>query len=216
MGFNAVVTLKLMDCPLLTLLLLTIFCHLPTNFVAMGKFWDSIQPVHQTFIEKQMMFFTGTAPLRADGHVNLSPKGLDSFRVLSPTRVAYMDMIGSGNETSAHLLENSRITFMFCAFDGPPNILRLYGNGYTVLPGDAEWAEMANQFEVLPNTRQFILATIYKVQTSCGFNVPLYKYTGERDHATKWAEKKGTEGLKEYVQEKNRLSLDGLPTALGL
>ncbi len=182
----------------------------------MGKFSDSIQPVHQAFIEKQKMFFTGSAPLSGEGHINISPKGLDSFRVLSSTRVAYMDMIGSGNETSAHLLENGRITFMFCAFDGPPNILRLYGKGYTVLPGSAEWGELADYFEVLPNTRQFMVANIYKVQTSCGFNVPFYEYTGERDHATKWAAKKGSEGLKDYVLEKNQISLDGLPTAISL
>lgn len=182
----------------------------------MGKFWDSIQPIHQVFIEKQKMFFTGSAPLNSDGHVNISPKGLDSFRVLSANRVAYMDMVGSGNETSAHLLENGRITFMFCAFDGPPNILRLYGEGYTVLPGSTEWTELATRFEVLPNTRQFIVAHIYTVQTSCGFNVPLYEYAGERDHATKWAEKKGSAGLKDYVLEKNQISLDGLPTAISL
>lgn len=180
----------------------------------MGKFSDSIQPAHQAFIEKQKIFFTGSAPLGAGGHVNVSPKGLDSFRVLSPTRVAYMDIVGSGNETSAHLLENGRITFMFCAFDGPPNILRLYGRGYTVLPGDAEWEELAALFELHLATRQIIVAGIDKVQTSCGFSVPLYDYTGERDHADKWAEKKGAAGLEAYKIEKNRVSLDGLPTAL--
>lgn len=180
----------------------------------MGKFFDSIQPAHQAFIEKQKIFFTGSAPLGAGGHVNVSPKGLDSFRVLSPTRVAYMDIVGSGNETSAHLLENGRITFMFCAFDGPPNILRLYGRGYTVLPGDAEWEELAALFELRLTTRQIIVAGIDKVQTSCGFSVPLYDYTGERDHADKWAEKKGAAGLEAYKIEKNRVSLDGLPTPL--
>lgn len=180
----------------------------------MGKFFDSIQPAHQAFIEKQKIFFTGSAPLSADGHVNVSPKGLDSFRMLSPNRVAYMDIVGSGNETSAHLLENGRITFMFCAFDGPPNILRLYGQGYTVLPGDREWDELAALFELRLATRQIIVADIHKVQTSCGFSVPLYEYTGERDHADKWAEKKGTAGLEAYKMEKNRVSLDGLPTAL--
>jgi hypothetical protein len=180
----------------------------------MGKFHDSMQGHHKEFIEKQRMFFVATAPLSAEGHINLSPKGLDSFRVLSPTKVAYMDLIGSGNETSAHLLENKRITFMFCAFDGPPNILRLYGNGYSVLPADKDWDSLSALF--LPNiaTRQIIVADIYKVQTSCGYSVPLYEYTGERDHADKWAEKKGIEGLQVYQQEKNLVSLDGLPTAL--
>ena len=180
----------------------------------MGKFFDCIQPAHQVFIEKQKMFFTATAPLSSEGHVNLSPKGLDSFRVLSPTLVAYMDIVGSGNETSAHLLENGRITFMFCAFDGPPNILRLYGRGYTVLPGDAEWPELAPHFNLVLATRQIIVADIDKVQTSCGFSVPLYTYKGERDHAQKWAENKGAEGLEKYKSEKNLVSLDGLPTAL--
>ena len=180
----------------------------------MGKFHTSIQDNHVDFILAQHMFFVSTAPLHADGHINLSPKGLNSFKVLSSTRVAYMDIVGSGNETSAHMLENGRITFMFCAFDGPPNILRLYGKGATVLPGHAEWQQLSAHFQLLPATRQIIVADISKVQTSCGFSVPYYSYTGERDHAHKWAEKKGAEGLEEYKQEKNRISIDGLPTAL--
>lgn len=160
------------------------------------------------------MFFVSTAPLGADTHINLSPKGMDSFRVLSANKVAYMDIVGSGNETSAHILENGRITFMFCAFSGPPNILRLYGKGYTVLPGDAEWAELSGHFDLHMATRQLIVAAIEKVQTSCGFSVPLYQYKGERDHADKWAAKKGIDGLEAYKKEKNLLSMDGLPTAL--
>lgn len=180
----------------------------------MGKFHTSILDQHKEFISRQKMFFVASAPLSAEGHVNLSPKGLDSFRVLSSTRVAYMDIVGSGNETSAHILENGRITFMFCAFDGPPNILRLYGKGRTVLPGDADWNELAALFELPLATRQIIVADIHKVQTSCGFGVPLYAYTGERDHSHKWAEKKGAEGLEAYKQEKNLVSIDGLPTPL--
>jgi hypothetical protein len=180
----------------------------------MGKFFNSIHGQHKTFIEKQKMFFVGSAPLSADGHVNLSPKGLDCFRILSDTRVMYMDIIGSGNETSAHILENGRITLMFCAFEGPPLILRLYGNGYTVLPGDAKWPELSKSFDLLPATRQIIVADVDMVQTSCGFSVPLYGYTGERDHAFKWAENKGPDGLEKYKEEKNRVSLDGLPTAM--
>jgi len=180
----------------------------------MGKFHPSIADHHKDFIESQHLFFVGTAPLNAEGHINLSPKGLDSFRILFPTRVAYMDIVGSGNETSAHILENGRITFMFCAFGGPPNILRLYGKGYTVLPGEAEWGELSSHFTLLPATRQIIVADIFRVQTSCGFGVPYYQYTGERDHSLQWAEKKGAEGLEEYKKEKNLLSLDGLPTAL--
>jgi hypothetical protein len=180
----------------------------------MGHFYDVIQEQHKVFIQKQKMFFTASAPLTADGHINLSPKGLDSFRVLSNTRVAYMDIVGSGNETSAHLIENGRITFMFCAFDGPPLILRLYGKGYTVLPDSEEWSELSSLFSLTPLTRQIIVADISMVQTSCGFSVPYYEHTGERDHAMKWAESKGAEGIEKYKEEKNRISLDGLPTAL--
>jgi hypothetical protein len=180
----------------------------------MAKFFDNILEQHKAFIEKQKMFFVSTAPLSAEGHVNLSPKGIDSFRVLSPNSVAYMDIIGSGNETSAHILENGRITLMFCAFEGPPNILRLYGSGRTVLPDDADWAQLSSLFELQLATRQIIVAEISKVQTSCGFSVPLYEYMGERDHAQKWADNKGAEGLEAYKMEKNRVSMDGLPTAL--
>ncbi len=180
----------------------------------MGKFFDNIQPPHQAFIQKQKMFFVASAPLAANGHVNLSPKGIDSFKVFENNRVAYMDIIGSGNETSAHILENGRITFMFCAFDGPPNILRLYGKGYTVLPGDEEWGGLAKHFNILLATRQIIVADIYQVQTSCGFSVPYYSYEGERDQAYKWAANKGADGLEDYKREKNLISLDGLPTAL--
>ena len=180
----------------------------------MGKFHDAIKPAHQEFISRQHIFFVSTAPLSAEGHINLSPKGLDSFRVLSDHRVGYMDLISSGNETSAHTLENGRITFMFCSFEGAPNILRLYGKGQTVLPGTKEWELFASYFTIYPSTRQIILADIDLVQTSCGYGVPLYNYAGERDIHFDWAEKKGKEGLETYMKEKNRISLDGLPTKL--
>jgi len=180
----------------------------------MARFNTQIENHHREFIESQHMFFVSTAPISGEGHINLSPKGLDSFRILSPTKVAYMDIVGSGNETSAHILENGRITLMFCAFDGPPNILRLYGKGYAVLPDDTAWFELSSHFNMLPSTRQIIVADIHKVQTSCGFGVPYYNYAGERDHSHKWAEKKGLDGLEEYKKEKNMISLDGLPTAL--
>lgn len=182
----------------------------------MGKFSTNIESAHKAFIERQKMFFVATSPLTKDGHINLSPKGHDCFRVLAPNKVAYLDTIGSGNETSAHILENGRITFMFCAFDGPPNILRLYGKGYTILPTDSEWSSYIAHFPDLPATRQIIVADIYKVQTSCGFSVPLYEYTGERDHAAKWADRKGVAGLEQYKKEKNSVSMDGLPTKLGV
>lgn len=182
----------------------------------MGKFHDSIKPAHRAFIEKQHIFFVCTAPLSADGHVNLSPKGLDCFRVLSDNQVGYMDLISSGNETSAHTLENGRITLMFCSFEGAPLILRLYGKGRAVLPDSEEWVRFAPQFTIYPSTRQLILADISLVQTSCGFGVPLFSYEGERDIHFDWADKKGKEGLQEYLEEKNLVSLDGLPTDWGL
>jgi hypothetical protein len=182
----------------------------------MGKFHESISDEHRAFIERQHIFFVSTAPLSADGHINLSPKGVDCFRVLSPNRVAYMDLISSGNETSAHTLENGRITLMFCAFEGNPNILRLYGKGQTVLPGDAGWQALCSHFKIYPSTRQIIVTDVSKVQTSCGFGVPLYEYVGERDHHFKWAEQRGPAALETYQQEKNLRSLDGLPTSLAL
>lgn len=181
----------------------------------MGKENEFITDEQREYIDQQKMFFVCTAPLSGDGHINLSPKGFDCFRVLSPTKVGYLDIIGSGNETSAHLLENGRITFMFCSFDGPPKILRLYGKGYSVLPGDEEWKELSKAFTIHPATRQIIVADIFKVKKSCGFGVPFYNYEGERDHAFKWAENKGEEGLQEYKKEKNMVSMDGLPTPIG-
>lgn len=179
----------------------------------MGKFHESILPAHREFIRKQHLFFVSTAPLTGEGRINISPKGLDTFRVLSDKQVAYLDFIGSGNETSAHTLENGRITLMFCAFQGPPNILRLYGKGFTVLPETEAWATYAPHFEAYPNARQIIVADIDLVGTSCGYGVPLYEYQGERSIMFDWAEKKGADGMAEYIQQKNLKSLDGLPTA---
>lgn len=182
----------------------------------MAKFDTAIRDHHRAFIEKQKIFFVATAPLETEGHVNLSPKGGDVFRVLDTGRVAYLDYTGSGNETSAHLLQNGRITFMFCAFDGPPNILRLYGTGSTVLPGDAGWEELSVLFAPPEGVRQIIVADIHKVQTSCGYSVPLYEHLGERDQMQKWVASKGAGGLAQYREEKNRFSIDGLPTALAV
>lgn len=182
----------------------------------MGKFHDSIKEAHKEFIESQHIFFVSTAPLSGDGRVNLSPKGLDCFRVLSDNKVGYMDLISSGNETSAHTLENGRITFMFTSFEGAPNILRLYGKGFAVLPNTEAWQEYTPHFTIYPSTRQLIIADIDLVQTSCGFGVPLFDYVGERDIHFEWAEKKGKDGLYDYVQQNNLKSLDGLATDLGL
>lgn len=182
----------------------------------MGKFHETIKPAHKEFIEKQHIFFVSTAPLSENGRVNLSPKGLDCFRVLGENKVAYMDLISSGNETSAHTLENGRITFMFCSFDKEPLIMRLYGKAFTVLKNSEKWDEYAVNFEIYPSTRQIIVAEIDLVQTSCGFGVPFFDYKGERDIHFKWADQKGEDGLKAYIQEKNLISLDGLPTDISL
>ncbi|MCS7069895.1 MAG: pyridoxamine 5'-phosphate oxidase family protein [Anaerolinea sp.] len=181
----------------------------------MGKVFDHITEEHRQVIAAQKIFFVATAPLSADGHINLSPKGMDTFRVLNSDTVAYLDLTGSGNETSAHLLENGRITFLFCAFEGRPLILRLYGQGRTILPGSGEWDEYIGLFPSLPGTRQIVLAEIERVSTSCGYGVPLMGYQGDRPQLTDWATKKGPEALAEYRREHNRRSLDGLPTALG-
>jgi len=181
----------------------------------MAKLYDQINDQHRAFIARQHLFFVSSAPLSAEGHVNLSPKGLDCFRVLSPTLVAYMDVISSGNETSAHLLENGRITLMFCAFEDSPNILRLYGKGFTVLPGDPQWESLSPHFNLIASTRQIIVADIIRVQTSCGYGVPLYEYKGEREQHFKWAETLGSAGLTAYRDEHNLTSQDGLPTPLG-
>lgn len=180
----------------------------------MAKWYDNITPELQKFIEAQHLFFVASAPLSGDGHVNLSPKGLDSFRILSPNRVAYLDFTGSGNETSAHLKENGRITFMFCAFDGPPRILRLYGQGQALRPDSEGWDELVGHFTLSLGARQIIVADIDKVQTSCGFAVPLYEYQGDRDTLNRWAEAKGEDGILDYWQEKNTCSMDGLPTSI--
>ena len=182
----------------------------------MAKTYDSITDPHREFIQAQHMFFVASAPLSASGHVNVSPKGTDTFRILSPNRVTYLDMTGSGNETSAHLLENGRITFMFCAFAGAPKILRLYGTGHTVLLGQPEWEELAPRFTIAFGFRQIIVADITRVQTSCGFGVPLYEFAADRDQMARWADAQGEDGLIEYRQQKNMSSLDGLPTALSL
>ena len=181
----------------------------------MGKTYDYVTPDLREFILAQKVFFVATAPLDAGGHVNLSPKGLDCFRVLSERRVGYLDLTGSGNETSAHLAENGRITFMFCAFDGPPNVLRLYGRGRTVLPGTPEWDALAPQFPRYPGARQVLLADIDRVMTSCGFAVPNYDFRGDRDTLVRWAETRGPEALERYRREKNARSIDGIPTPLG-
>ncbi|SDY79022.1 Pyridoxamine 5'-phosphate oxidase [Evansella caseinilytica] len=181
----------------------------------MGRIFSALLPAHEAFIKKQRLFFVGSAPLSAGGHVNLSPKGYDSLRILSPTEVAYLDLTGSGNETSAHLKENGRITFMFVAFEGDPLILRLYGKGTVILPGTAAWDDLAGHFELLPGARQMIYAKVDKVKASCGFGVPFLEYSGERETLLETSLKKGAENLAAYRQQKNAVSMDGIITPLG-
>lgn len=178
----------------------------------MAKFYPALDDNLKAFIARQHLFFVATAP--NDGRISLSPKGLDGLRVLGDQRVAYLDITGSGNETAAHLLADGRMTLMFCAFEGDPLILRLYGQGRSIKPGDAEWAALAPLFPSLPGTRQIILLDIESLQTSCGAGVPLYEYQGERVELLRWLEKKGEPGVRDYQHEKNRFSIDGLPTGL--
>jgi hypothetical protein len=178
----------------------------------MARFYPSLDARHRAFIAAQKIFFTASGT--ADSRLNLSPKGTDSLRVLSDTRVAYLDLTGSGNETAAHLRHDGRMTMMFCSFDADPLILRLYGRGYSVHRDDAAWPALRAHFPDLPAERQLIVLDVESVQTSCGYAVPLYRYAGERDTLARWADKKGPQGLLDYWREKNRVSIDGLSTGL--
>jgi len=181
----------------------------------MGKTRSMIDDVARQFIEAQHVFFVASAPLDSGGHVNLSPKGLDTFRILGPTTVAYVDFNGSGVETIAHLKENGRIVLMFCAFQGPPNIFRLYGHGRVVEAHEAEFAALADSFPTCENARSIIVIELTRVTDFCGYGVPLFKYEGEREQLFAWARHRGPEGLKAYRQEKNRRSIDELPGVAG-
>jgi len=173
----------------------------------MGEKFVSINEKHAAFIQKQQMYFVATAA--ADSRINLSPKGMDSLRILAPNRVIWLNLTGSGNETAAHLQSDSRMTIMFCAFEGPPLILRLYGAARMVLPSDKDWDALYAHFDPLPGARQIFDLTVDLVHTSCGFGVPLYNFSGQRPVLNRWAEKKGEEGIRNYWREKNSISLDG-------
>ena len=174
----------------------------------MADFFDALNDKHIAFIERQPIFFVATAA--AEARVNLSPKGMDSFRVLSPDRVAYLDVQGSGNETNAHLIADGRITIMFCAFDNPALILRLYGRGRPVLPQDADWSEHARHFELLPGTRQIFAIHVDQVQTSCGWGVPHMTLERERDTLSKYHRQHG-EDVRQAKYAVRLKSIDGLP-----
>ena len=178
----------------------------------MGTLYDTIEPKLVEFIGRQQMFFVATAA--PTGRVNVSPKGLDSFRVLGPNRVAWLNGTGSGNETAAHIGLDPRMTIMFCAFEGKPWILRLYGTARMVQPPDAEWDEVVSLFPPLDGARQVFVVDVDSCQTSCGFGVPLYDHVGQRDLMPQWAVNKGPDGIAKYQRDKNRRSLDGFDTDL--
>lgn len=180
----------------------------------MASFFPALTENHKAFIAEQHIYFVASAPLSPEGHVNLSPKGGDTLRVLSDREVAYLDFTGSGNETAAHVRENGRLTLMCCSFGAKPLILRLYGRGRVVRPGAPVWETLYGLFSPDPGVRQITILEIELVQTSCGFAVPRYAFEGHRTMLTEWAERKGPEGIRAYWLEKNRVSIDGLPTGV--
>jgi hypothetical protein len=178
----------------------------------MGRTYDAVDTKLASFILSQPVFFVATAPLGAEGHVNCSPKGnRDNLAVLDDRRVAYQDLTGSGVETIAHLRENGRIVLMFCAFEGPPRIVRLHGRGEAVEPGDPGYDELAARFPHQPGLRSVIVVDVHRISDSCGYGVPVMTFDHHRENITHWTETKGPEGLVAYRAEKNARSLDGLP-----
>lgn len=176
----------------------------------MGRAFDTITDSMQAFIERQHVFFVGTAP-SAGGRVNLSPKGYDAFRILGPNQVCYLDLTGSGAETIAHVRDNGRITFMFCAFEGKPNIVRLYGTARVISRRDAEFEEFDHRFGDHPGARSVIVADIDRTSNSCGYSVPFMDFVGDRERLNDhWAEK-SPDDMDAYWAKKNTTSIDGLP-----
>ena len=181
----------------------------------MGKQFAAMEPGHREFISRQRIFFTASAASR--GKVNVSPKDGASLRILGASRVVYLDQTGSGNETAAHLLADGRLTLMFCAFEGAPLILRLYGRGHVLARGSSDYGALLDTaFDGVESSgaRQMVVLDVDMVQTSCGFGVPLFHYAGERPTLRRWAEAKGEAGLEEYRRLKNAVSLDGFATGI--
>jgi len=179
----------------------------------MAEQFQELSPAHVEFIGRQPLFFVASAG--AEGRINVSPKGLDTLRVLAPGRIVWLNLTGSGNETAAHVLENGRMTLMFCSFEQQPQILRVYGSAAMVAPDDAErFGQYLAMFGEPPGARQFFLLDIELVTTSCGFGVPLLELARERKTRLQWASGKGEEGIRRYWRERNRLSLDGRPTGV--
>ncbi len=177
----------------------------------MGQTKTEITPQLADWIAKQHVYFVATAPLAEDGFVNCSPKGIDSLRVIDSQTIAYLDIAGSGIETVAHLQENSRIVIMLCAFEGPPKIVRLHGSGSVLLPGTEDFELLRNNFPDQPGTRSIIRVQLTRVSDSCGYGVPLMSFQSERDALKSWAEKKGPDGVANYIRTKNHQSINGLP-----
>ncbi|ELH4233632.1 pyridoxamine 5'-phosphate oxidase family protein [Vibrio fluvialis] len=178
----------------------------------MGKQFSSLSDQHIEFIAQQKIYFVGTAA--ESGRVNISPKGGDSLRVISPTQIAWLNLTGSGNESAAHVLRNTRMTVMFCAFDGAPLILRAYGEAKVLHTKDSEWSQYVALFPASVASRQIFLLDIDMVQSSCGMSVPYFNYEGDRDELAKWSDRQGVEGIEQYWLKKNQNSIDGFDTEI--
>jgi hypothetical protein len=176
----------------------------------MGKLYESITPELQKWLADQNVFFVATSPLAHDAHVNCSPKGGDTFRVLGDRQVAYLDLTGSGIETAAHLQENGRIVLMFCAFSGPPNIVRLHGKGKVIYPSDSDFPGLKQRFPEHTGVRAIIRVAVTRISDSCGHGVPLMNFVTRRDLIEKWSRTKGPQELAEYRAAKNSFSIDGV------
>jgi hypothetical protein len=177
----------------------------------LGSHYEELNDELGEFIAAQHVYFVATAPLAGGGHINLSPKGLDSFRVLDCKTVGYLDLPGSGVETIAHLRENGRIVIMFCAFEGRPRIVRLYGRGKVVEPIDLQWTALSAKFPSYATPRSVILVELERVADSCGYGVPKYDFVGERSQLVDYCDRKGPKAVHQYMSENNAVSIDGLP-----
>ena len=178
----------------------------------MAKQFEELNQDHKKFIENQHLYFVGSAG--SEGLVNVSPKGMDSLKILDSKRIIWLNLTGSGNETAAHVLENARMTIMFCSFDKQPLILRVYGKAEVIYPNNKKWDELKQHFPIYPGERQIFDLKIDLVQTSCGFAVPFYEFKDNRDTLVKWADNRGKDGIKDYWLQKNMLSLDGKKTGM--
>lgn len=176
----------------------------------MAKLSRNLSDFHRDFINKQQIFFVGTADV--DGRINISPKGLDSLHIASPSKIYWLNLTGSGNETAAHILGCNRITLMFCSFKGSPLILRAYGTANIMQSANSDYRNIIKNFPEFTGIRQVFEINLDSVLTSCGFGVPLYDYVGQRSGLLNWSDKKGEEGIVQYQQQNNAISLDGKPT----